>query len=518
MSNQPQLALPEEYVYQGYGRKKIIVATGKRKATGLLAKPGSGKTRMILEALRDSGAMKKPILILCSGPAMATWRKEIPKWLGSEHDITIVGRVGNKQVKPPQRHALWINATQRGHSNSVAGSKTPREVDVGFDGNEQPVAPVGRFYITNYSLFLRDFEHIYGDVRKKGLHWGGVIADEYHKAFKRRKSDTFDRYKRLTQFVPFSVATSGSADLHKDPSALFTLLHICDRRRFRGYWKFVDNWCTTKEGFDDRTVITGARPETLEAFKREVDEHIAFIPDTVIAHQLPEGRRMPLNVLMDKQQEDIYESFAQDMIAEIEEEMVMSPNALDLHIKLQKILCCPKMISPTLGMGAGYEAILDRLEVEPHAMIFVPFREACEWVSEALKVDLKTQNVFMMRGQIGMVEQTRCINEFRRTKGIIVCTIAYAESFDCETCDTSYFLGYGTDIGQLVQAEGRTQRAISKHLAVVWYYLRYENTIDADALWDIAESHANIKRVTARPERFIAALRGDDYEDYYDDK
>ena len=138
----------------------------------------------------------------------------------------------------------------------------------------------------------------------------------------------------------------------------------------------------------------------------------------------------------------------------------------------------------------------------------VNYRESVELVAEELENE-GYEHVYIMYGGIGTELQKERVDAFRANRGIIVGTIAYAESWDAETCDETYFLGYTKAVNQLEQAEGRTQRAISKHLFVKWRYIKYANTHDDDALMNISNTLHNIALVMARPEAYIKHLKGE---------
>lgn len=469
-SNSLQESVPE-YGYQVFARESL----NDKKKTGLLAKPGSGKTRIILESLRDQKCLEGPNLILCSGPAIATWKKEIPKWLGSSVKVVVI----SGEFKPHLRSVIWNAARVR---------------------DSGPC-----FYITNYACFRRDFKDIYGPPNRKALHWKSAVADEYHKAFRRRKSQTFNYWKQITQFLDTAIAASGTS-VGRDPSSLFTLFQFINRRVFSSYWAYVNTWCIVIDGYSGKQIL-GAKPTAIPQLKKVIDQYIVNIPPEVIADQLPQGIRQALDVEMTKEQRKIYGKIKNDMMFQVGDKFILTPHAMAQHIKLRKLLCCPRIIDPSLGLGGGYEKILDELDDAPHAIIFVPFRDAVTVLSRQLKQDLPKSHIYPMMGQMGAEAQKEATDGFRANKGIIVCTIDYAESWDAETCRSSYFLGYTPSVPQLQQAEGRTERAISKHETVIWRYLKYSNTLDEDALMDIDRTFMNIKRVMTRPEEYINAIK-----------
>lgn len=470
------MIVPPMYVYQHAGKDKIV----KRLKTGLVSPPGSGKTRMLLEAFKECGV--ETALIICSGSAVATWKAQIPKWFG-DVEVTNVG-VG-KLKKGQDRINFW---------SSVAAGE--------YKG----------FVIITYAIFRQDFVHIYGKLSRKARQWDALAADEYHKAFRNRKTITFKRFRTLVRAVPIAVPMSGTA-LGRHPGTLWTLLHLCDPAMFASYWKFVKTFCLTDDSSDMGMRILGPKPSTLPQLRELMDKYLAYIPDEVVADQLPEGKRMAFDVEMTILQGRHYEEMIADMVTIVGEDgpeedvsIEMASNTLVQQIIVRKLLCCPMLVHKSLGFGGGFEAIVETLEEQPHVIIFVPFRDACDVLADELKRRKFPTEV--MYGGLEPDERQARIDRFRFNRGIMVCTIQSAESFDCETCDTSFFLGYIHQLDQLTQAEGRTRRAISAHKFVKWHYVCYRGTVDEAALLGIGESLNNIKRVLERPQEFINNLKG----------
>ena len=471
------MTLPAEFTYQRYAREKIV----RLKRTGLLSVPGSGKTRPIIDALVELGMIEPlaehfenryplgPILIACSGPAIATWLRQLPEWTNTpelKDDITIVR--GNKH----KRMIMWSAAETSGRG----------------------------IYLINYSILLRDAEVI------KQIPWVAIIADEYHKCMRRKKKNkTYAAFQQMTRHTEVLVLASGSS-LRKDPSSMFTLFQLVKPKLFRSYWKFVNTYCIVQEGYYGKEILG---PRNVGQFKKIMDRYLAYIPKEVVADQLPEGRRMPLVAEMTRTQGKLYGALAKDMVAWLESgEIIALPNVLTKILKLRQLLCCPKILDTSLDMGGGFETIVDRVEEDPHCVIFVPFRPACNYVVDELH-KRGHKHVYMIRGGITTEQQTWDVNAFKQMRGILVCTIAYAESFDLETCKTSYFLGYDYSLDINEQAEGRTRRAISQHDFVTWHYIKYLDTIDQKFLAELDSDAINVNRVLTRPKELIAALKGE---------
>ncbi len=464
---------PKPFSYQCYAKQKIT----DRRRTAIIAPPGSGKTRPIIEGVNDLGGFSKAILIVCSGSAIPTWKRQIPLWGQCPEyrdDIHVVrGNAGD-------RIDLWEQAHETNYGT----------------------------YITNASVFLRDYGHI------QKINWHVILADEYHKFMRRHKGQTYKNFKSLTRHTPILVLATGSL-VRKNAAASFTAFQLVAPKLWTSYWKFVKMFCFIDDsGFGQR--VFGVR--NVEAFREVRDRHFAFIPPEVVAEQLPKGRRIGIPVEMDKEQAKIYRDLDEDMLSLIGSGVIVASTVLAKITKQRQLLCCPRILSGAqekekdqLGLGAAYATVVEALEIQPHAILFVPFRPACDYFKEDLEKRGYT-HVYIMRGGLDEVEQQAIINDFRRTKGIIVCTIAYAESFDCESCDTSHFIGYDLTVDQNEQAEGRTRRAISEHKFVTWNYYKYECGIDQHFLQKLDTDSDNEKLLLGTSDAYVRKLRGLDDE------
>ncbi len=473
------MKLPEEYVYQRYIRKKIC----ERLHTAVIGVMGCGKTRPVVDACVELGVVtlpiditetkfpKGPILILCSGPAVAVWLKQFPQWADDPSlidDMYVVSRLSKVA-----RMALWRHAI--------------RESGI---------------YITNSGSFVRDFEMI------RNIPWSTVIADEYHKYMRnvgqgKNKNKTYKGFKTLTRHLYLVILVTGSA-VSKNAASLFTAFQLSDHKVFTSYWRFVNTFCFVSES-EFGTEVYGTK--SIKALHTIMDRYFAYVPEEVVADNLPKGKRQLASAIMTPSQEKVYNDIADSMIAVVNGvNVIVAPTILSKLIKLRQLLCCPKILDPSLDMGGGFEVVLEALQLNPHVVIFVPFRPACIYVRDALREE--GYDVNMIRGGISTQEQVAKTTYFRNSRSTLICTIAYSESFDLETCKTSYFMGYEYSMTQNEQAEGRTRRCISKHKFVTWNYIQYLRTIDEEMLANLEHNMINAKRILKRPQAIIDALKG----------
>jgi len=461
--------MEQEFRYQQYAREKILA----RQKTAVIAVPGAGKTRPIIDALNEMGLLDghHRVLLLCTGPAAATWVRQIPQWCGRPE---LVRNIHIVRGAPGYRQAVW-----------------------------EVIGRSGGIAITNSAVFLRDRELI------TRVGWDVLAADEYHKFMRRRQSQTYKQFLKMSRHTHVVVLATGSV-ISRDPSSMFTAFQIVDPKYFSSYWRFVNTFCLVDETPFGKDIIG---PKNLAALRETMDRYLAYIPEEVIADQLPEGRRQAVDVEMTEEQSKIYAELSDNMLSILDSgDLIITPNALTLLVRLRQLLCCPRALDQSLGMGGGYEWLADQFSTEehPYCVVFVPFRRAAECIYDELTADGYETRLLM--GGMDHNEVKWAVDSFRERASegcIIVCTIQFAESFDLEKCATSYFLGYDYSLDQNKQAEGRTRRAISEHKFVQWNYLRYANTIDETLVQKLNEDAVNVRRVLERPAALIAALKGE---------
>ena len=454
-------ALPPAFGYQQYMRQKVA----SRKRTAIIAPPGAGKTRPVIEGVGDLGGFSQAVLIVCSGSAISTWKRQIPLWghcPDYADEIHIVR--GNKE----DRIELWKQAKDTNYGT----------------------------YITNASVFLRD----YGHIQKHA--WNAVLADEYHKFMRRHKGETFKKFRSMTRHIPILVLATGSL-ARRNASSMFTAFTLVAPQIWRSYWKYVKAFCYIDDsGYGQR--VYGVK--NAESLRKVMDEYFAYIPPEVVADEMPEGRRVGIDVEMDSEQTRIYDELDQEMISIVGSGVIVAQTIFSKITRIRQLLCCPRILDESLGLGAAYAMTVESLEDQPHVIIFVPFRPACDHFAEDLS-KRGYKNVFILRGGTDDVEQQEIINKFRETKGILLCTIQYAESFDCESCDTSHFIGYDLTVDQNEQAEGRTRRNISKHEFVTWNYYKYNCDIDQHFLYKLGEDADNVRLIMGRSDEYIRKVK-----------
>lgn len=418
--------------YQPIASQSII----QRPRTALFAPMGAGKTKIILDALailRVSFEQQTPILIVCSGSSIAVWEEQIPLWYDPECVIAVA------RGKPLERKCIYDNY---------------KEYD---------------FIITTYDTMLRDLEYL------EAIRVDIIIADESHR-MRNRKTKAYKAFKTLSWNTPRVILASGT-QVRSSPQDLWTAFNLVNRRVFPSYWKFVNTWCYVEDGQFGREVF-GVR--NAAKLREVVNRYMVVVRD--IDKYLPEVTRIAVPVEMTGDQKRWYTELRDDMMTEMGSKLVIARNTLASVTKFRQLLVCPRLLSPEIqDYGAILPVVAERLEEEPHAVIFTPFRAVIPHIWEYLE-KYSYEHKFVLSGQTPKEDIPDIIKKFKDTRGLMICTIAFAQSFSLESCNVGHMVGYDWDPDTNAQAEDRLRRTNSKHDAVRIFYYKHANTIETSIL------------------------------------
>jgi hypothetical protein len=162
---------------------------------------------------------------------------------------------------------------------------------------------------------------------------------------------------------------------------------------------------------------------------------------------------------MSKQQHEILNQLQADMIVELGEKMIVTPNALALLTRCLQIAVSPRLLFPEADLGGPIEWLRDRVAEDPHTVIFCPFKAGLSVMEDALIRDnYPPKEIFELKGGTSPEDINERVAAWKACRGVMLCTIDFAQSFDLDTTDTAYMLGFDWDPNDNYQAEGRLRR------------------------------------------------------------
>lgn len=456
---------------------------------------GSGKT---LTALTATFLLKpERVLILCSKNALYTWQKEMKKWYPA---AIKEGMYRVVQGQKHQRLKLW-------KTDAV-------------------------FYVTTFQSFISDhidIRTIITNGKRKRIYrwdptvskpWDVVIADEVHRAGLRNyKTVGYNAFKLLRKQTTAMFLMTGTP-ISKGPEQMWPLLNILAPTLFNSYWRFVNTYCLMIDGPFGKM---NAGPQNTEGLYQTTKSVYHRVARADVEKQLPPLVRDIIEIELNPVQEKAYKALDEDMWIDLthmgtREEVKNKPTAMALVTntilskitRLRQMCVCPRL----LGLendGAAIEMVVDKIQEreDHHVVIFTPFREAIRHFEPYLRRELKTDNVFHLWGSMDMLAVKSACENFKRTRGIMLCSVLFAQSFELETADTGFFIGYDWDQNNNLQAEARLRRLTSTSKTIYMHYIKHRNTVEEQELAVLSDKTRNCRVTYTYFDQVKGALRGE---------
>jgi SNF2 family DNA or RNA helicase len=436
---------------------------------------GTGKTYIGVQSLANWQPRRS--LIVATDRAILSWLKTMWVWFPEQLDRYLV--IGKMYKKETRQQFLERN-------------------------KKHPDLSV----LTNFQLITRDRDFY-------PTEWDSVITDEYHKFMRNRDTGMHKLMKKLKYEYLLMVSGSPSSRGAQD---FFVPLNLIDPKLFSSYWRFVATWCNINETMFGKEVY-GTRNE--EQFAKLLTEYAILATKKQLGMQKKVRDIVPVE--MTPEQERAYASMRDEFLLELEGQPAeIALNTLSQYTKLRKLLSCPAIIAPELGVGGGTkfiaETLLDLPQEERHSVIFTPYRDTLPilkayFEGEGYSVGLNEPGVdigvpvFIFQGGMGIEMLFETLHQFKTRGGLAICTVDFAESFDMETCDKAFMLGYSWDPQVNYQAEDRLDRLNNMHGLINIYYLQHANTLDEEILYTLAMKQTNVNKAYSNRAALAAALR-----------
>lgn len=457
----------------------------------ILYEPRLGKTVVACNVLaKDPKTLGSKVLIACSKNALSVWIDHIEAWF--------------KYLQP-----TW-NLDIRIIRGKNSGAKAEREYKWAIPQRPNTVT----FYLTTFNGALNDWEYL---KAKKLDVFDTIIGDEVHTKLRNRKTKTAEMLKALVRKCRRFHALSGTLVGKWGPADYFGVLNIINPYEFSSYWAFVNAFCIVVENYWGKEII-GVK--NMDAFHTLLSRFARIRDRKTYGPQMPKVTRDLKHVEMTKEQAVLYDAVGDSGFAVTDNgTIIIARNALEKVTRKRQILTCPKIVDPKLGVGAAFEDVLENLEEAKenedaegqHIVIFSAVRKALPHFEAALR-NAGYKNVFTLAGGTEPEDLVRITANFRRTKGIMLCTTQFAQAFSLDTARECYHIGWDYDPNNNKQAEDRLVGQTGDHRINSWYYA-YRHTDDEIFAVNITQKH-HIIRITnvdplnrlGAPERHVDKL------------
>ena len=414
----------------------------------LFFRMGLGKTPTTCVALHTIQPTK--VLIICPKNATRVWEDHIAEWfVGFDTKLGrttpyIVRRWRKKQQDAQKRKAIW------------------KEFTLG----------VTNFYVMTYAGFLKDTDVLKPD-------FDVIILDEA-KRIRSHKSEVFKALKPYTKAAKYFWPMTGTPGI--SPKDFWTLFHLADPSYFSSYWKFVGafHYIIMNE-WGRKEILPGIRNK--DEWDRLLSTKASILTKPMVQAEyktFPKQRDF-IPVELDAIQDGIYKQLDEHMYAITNDAAIIAQNSMVRMLRFRQLFVCPKILDPKLETnGAAFDDFLEKLEdTDPHVVCFTPFTEAFPHFIAGLKSAGHT-NVYTLSGACSSDEVADRIAAFRKSRGIILCSTTFAESFSLEPAAEAFHIGYDYNPEVNDQAEDRLERLTTTY-PVNHYYYRYMGTYDETA-------------------------------------
>lgn len=332
-----------------------------------------------------------------------------------------------------------------------------------MQGRDDPFWP--QFMAVKEGVFMCTYSTYYAYMKTltRGKPYIDLLIDDELHRIMRKRNETWKATKRL-EFEHYLGLSATWAS--RGPQDLWPVLNLVNHRTFSSYWKWVDTFCHVDRDGTFGIEIYGVRNEPA---LRQLLWSQYYVSRTwpQVGNQFRTGKnnsdepviRRAERVPMGKQQLKLIRDLDRDMIIELGGDMVVTPNSLALLTRKLQLAISPKILLPSAEFGGPIDWVVDKVNDDPHAVIFCPLREGLEVMKQALIKDGRPEHeIFMLVGGTHPDKINSIVEMWKKVRGVILVTTAFAQSFDLDTTDNAYSLGFDWDPNNNEQAEGRLRR------------------------------------------------------------
>jgi len=287
-----------------------------------------------------------------------------------------------------------------------------------------------------------------------------LIEDELHRMMRSRGTQIYSATLRadFNHYMGLSATWAS-----RGPQDLWPVLHLINKRTFPSYWRFVDTFCFTEVGTFGKEIFGVRNPEALRTMLHS--RYLRMRTWGEVGRQFRDSDDDPVirrvvKVPMSRQQKKFLADLDTEMMVDFEGERVITPSSLAMLTRSLQIAISPRtlMEGPKVELGAPIEWLLERIEQDPHTVVFCPFKSGLDVLQQALIKGGYDRGIYNLRGGIRSDKINDIVAAWKSEKGLMLCTIDFAQSFDLDTTDTAYMLGFDWDPNDNMQAEGRLRR------------------------------------------------------------
>ena len=280
-----------------------------------------------------------------------------------------------------------------------------------------------------------------------------LICDEAH-FLRNRKTQKFDAIKKINSQYTFLLTAT---PLVNDSYDLWSLLHLCDKKKFSSYWKFA------MENYH----VTIGQWGNYEVGSLKDEDQLRSLIEKYMYRKSRETfgiSREMIRLNMDTQQERIYHQVMKNGYFEEKDVVLLAPTIFHKLTRFRQITACPKIIHPSLDEGAIL-SWFDEERLPDRFAVFSTYNMLFEHLAKVLD-----RTVFIGKENADQFQNYR-------GKAAILCNIKSSNGFSLDTADAAFIISPSWTPADNVQAESRIISQQQRSEKKVFYFI-INNTMD----------------------------------------
>jgi len=410
-----------------YNFQRVGASFLYKVGNGLLGDPpGLGKTLMAIAVAEKVEAEK----VLIFTPSAVKWQfeNEIKRFIPEAKTVIVDGTVD-------KRRELWRSDA--------------------------------RFYIANYELLLRDFEHI--NVRE----WDLIIADEATKI-----SNPMAKQSKIIKKLRAKrkIAATGTP-ISNRANDLYNILDFLSPGCMGNYWNFIERYCLKNQWGG----IFGYK--NMDELKIRLKKYMIRRTREEVLPELPEKIETEIQFELSDEERKLYDNIRKELLFEIKKEDISKlENPMTIQYSLTKLMRLQQLTNSMELLGESpksskietlKELLEERIETDK-AIIYTKFSQ----FADILERELVEYKPLKITGEVQ--DRQKIVDKFNHLSDnrVLIITDAASHGLNLQfQCSTVICMDLPFSLAKLEQIIGRVYRIGQKK--TVWVYsLLGRKTVD----------------------------------------
>jgi SNF2 family DNA or RNA helicase len=318
--------------------------------------------------------------------------------------------------------------------------------------------------------------------------WHTVIYDEAHR-LRNQKSQQFKNARDIPASHNYFLT---GTPMENNPSDIWALLHLCDRKAYKSKHNFIDIWCETTVT-PWKIEVKGVHPHLIERFNEEVNQYMLRRKKTDHL-DLPPVINSVIKVPLPPELLKLHRRAKQEF-------RIDHPDLEDPQLALSAGALVPMLRQlvgdPPKGIPNNKTAMICNLmeDLPPQPYIVFTWHRAC---AERVVQDLEDadKTTYLIHGGIRPEDRLAVIDEWRQDPhGILVGTLScIGEGMNLQHAATVFFYEHSYLPGAQEQAVARIQRIGQTSDTLLAYHVLGQYSAD-ESVYRVAQGrHTNIAR------------------------